>query len=86
MNFYVAGKWQQRVWIREIMDQIESLGHSIAVDWPNYESKASFDHKYLERCAKVDIDGVKACDILIATLFNRLRAGTIATTKDSFLL
>ena len=35
MRVYVAGKWQDREMVREIMDDLENMGHEITVDWTN---------------------------------------------------
>lgn len=39
MLVYVAGKWQERMTIRKLMDQIEELGHTITYDWTCYETE-----------------------------------------------
>ena len=33
MRLYVAGKYEERARIREVMDQLEAVGHTITYDW-----------------------------------------------------
>lgn len=69
MKFYVAGKWQDREYIKSIMEHLKKLGHEITCDWTTH----SFDSKTgvtgtkedIENFALEDIQGVKEADICI---------------------
>lgn len=66
MKVYVAGKWEDRSHIKEVMNKLIELGNQITVDWTNHEFGADGvigDH---EDFAIEDLEGVKNCDALVA--------------------
>ena len=68
MKFYVAGKWQDRELIREIMDKLEAMGHEITVDWTRHEYPDNED--VLSIWATLDIHGVQTCDTFVVLFIN----------------
>ena len=63
MKIYVAGKWEERVKIKCLMNELSTLGHTITADWTTHENIP----EHLELlCAIHDIYGVKQCELLIA--------------------
>lgn len=64
MKAYVAGKWSDKSFIREIMNKIEEMGGEITHDWTKNES-ATRCHEDLGRFAELDIGGVVKADYVI---------------------
>lgn len=63
MKLYVAGNFNEKKYIRRIMDGFEKLGHEITQDWT----------KEKEFCGEVayrDIEGVKKADVVIIYFIN----------------
>jgi hypothetical protein len=71
MKIYCAGKWTDRLQIRELMTKLESMGHTITRDWTVH---ANVDNKYIDldlrRYAVEDAQGVADADILIAQVLD----------------
>jgi nucleoside 2-deoxyribosyltransferase len=61
MKIYVAGKWQEKAYIKDVMQRLESYSHTISYDWTKHND--GDDAKY---CAQNDLDGVASADIMIA--------------------
>ena len=62
MNFYVAGKWEERCEIRELQDKLRELGHTITVDWTWHEKA---DEGYPIGYSIDDIKGVQLADAYV---------------------
>jgi len=60
ITIYVAGSWKNRLKIKNVMEDIESWGHNIAVDWTKHQEKGG-----ARQYAEEDIKGLKECDCLI---------------------
>jgi hypothetical protein len=63
MKIYVAGSWDDRLEVKEIMSVLESYGHIITEDWTKHENP-KFGHEY---CIK-DIKSMDECDVFIMFL------------------
>ncbi len=59
-SIYMAGSWKNRVAIRQLMNDIESLGYKITVNWTN--RKMTDDAKI---AAEENIKGLRECDCLV---------------------
>lgn len=57
---YVAGSWKNRLEIKNIMEEIESWGYNMAVDWTKHQEKGG-----ARQYAEEDLKGLKECDCLI---------------------
>lgn len=62
MKFYVAGKWEDRDSVKEIMNYLEQQGHTITCDWTRHEYS---DNKSMERYALDDMQGVLDADVFV---------------------
>lgn len=60
IKVYVAGSWKNMLKIKNIMEEIESWGYDIAVDWTKHQEKGS-----ARQYAEEDLNGLKECDCLI---------------------
>lgn len=38
MKLYVAGKWEERSLIKDLMQTLESMGHTITLDWTMHDN------------------------------------------------
>lgn len=65
MKMYIAGKYSEREFIRQIMDELESLGHVIAEDWTKHT-----DLNQALIYAVRDTNGVKNSDALVEIMIN----------------
>jgi len=72
LKIYVAGKWQERDLIREIMKSLRDLGHEITCDWTDHEYPTENIKEKLAKYAVIDIEAVTACDVLIFYAENNL--------------
>lgn len=63
MKIYIAGSWQDRVSIRNVMDTLENNGHVVTIDWTKHEDPG-LGHEY---CIE-DICGINECDVFIMFL------------------
>ena len=70
MKFYIAGRWLERKFIKTIMTHIEKMGHTVTHDWTIEGEDVGYDPAELAVNAVEDIEGVKACDVLIAITIN----------------
>lgn len=64
-RIYVAGKWQDRKTISEIMTNMLSLGHKITCDWTDHEYPTENIEAKLMDYAIADIQGVIDCEVFI---------------------
>jgi hypothetical protein len=60
---YVAGSFKNYTKIKSIMDDIESWGFSITVDWTKHQEEGN-----AKQYAEEDLKGLKECDCLIYCL------------------
>ena len=69
MRFYVAGKFDDRLCVRGLMDKLEELGHEITFDWTteHYQNKEE-THEDAMEC----FDGVGSADAFIGLFVNDL--------------
>ena len=67
MKFYVAGKYQERQMITEIMDELRALGHEITTDWTSHGYATPEVHSSY---AVDDVRGVKEADVYIGVFIN----------------
>jgi len=67
MELYVAGKFSDKKQIKEYMNELVKLGHSITHDWTSFESENADQNKMAQSAVK-DVEAVKECDVLIAFL------------------
>jgi nucleoside 2-deoxyribosyltransferase len=58
MKIYVATKWENKARAKDIMNQLENLGHSITYDWTTQEQESSVQ-------AANDIKGVQQADCVV---------------------
>jgi hypothetical protein len=59
-KIYVAGKWQEKDNVRQIMSLLKNLGHTITYDWTQHnDGDNSYD------CAIADLNGVCASDYIL---------------------
>lgn len=67
MKIYVAGKFSDKKQIKQYMNELIKLEHTITHDWTSYESENG-DQNRMAQSAVKDINAVKECDVLIAFL------------------
>lgn len=60
INTYVAGSWKNRSTIKHLMEDIESWGCNVIVDWTKHQEKGG-----ARLYAEEDLKGLKECDCLI---------------------
>jgi len=89
LKVYVAGKFEERNLIRQLMDKIEDAGHDITYDWTvNTESDG------LNNCATWDMIGVRKADLLFVYAVNDWKylgapaeiGGALALFKKVYIL
>ena len=67
MDFYVAGKYEEREEIRVLQNTLRELGHEITVDWTWHEvDDPGFPRQY----AMEDINGVICGDAYVGRFIN----------------
>lgn len=59
-NVYIAGSWKNRIEVRNLMNDIESWGYNITVDWTNHVGKDN-----LVAYVQEYIKGMQECDYFI---------------------
>lgn len=67
MKVYVAGKWSNKDRLVQLMDRLRGLGIEITHDWTKNE-KTTGSPEQLGNFAKLDTNGVKNADLMIAVL------------------
>src|SRR5574341_1710104 len=65
MRLYVAGKWAESAYCRDVMDMLKVLGHEITCDWTGH-----IHPEKSEKYALEDQEGVRRCDVLLALMPN----------------
>ena len=79
MKIYVAAKYEDREFVRELYRTLESKGHTITCDWTNHDMYPE-DVPEIKKgsYALDDIVGVQECDVLIAVfLWKRHQRGAL---------
>ncbi len=61
-KIYVAGKWEERERVSEIMGMLRRAGFGITCDWTNHKYS---DVGYPEQYCNDDLQGVKAADLFL---------------------
>ncbi len=67
MNFYVAGKWEERAEVKKLMNILKSKGHEITMDWTVHEHA---DDGYPEQYSVDDIEGVEKAEAFVGLFIN----------------
>lgn len=62
MKIYLCGKWADACSLREKMNELKWYGHTITHDWTFNNSN------FPKQSSKLDIDGVRNADIVIAIM------------------
>lgn len=81
LNVYVAGKWEERVKVKEVMKHLESKGYYVTCDWTKHVAperwkkgqgcfNADWAAKGEKTYAMEDLQGVRDCDVLVACMWN----------------
>ena len=70
LKVFVSGKFSEKAFIREKMDELEELGCRITHDWATYEASSN-DMQQKQLMATFDIEGVKKCDIHIVIITDK---------------
>ena len=65
MKIYVAGNFNNKLFIRSKMNELEKLGCTITHDWTNCKSND------FSVAATKDMNGVKECDILVVIMTDK---------------
>ena len=70
MKIYVAGKYQERQYVRYLMSQLVEMGHTITCDWTD---QSIYPPDYITfRSAVDDINAIRDCDIYIGIFLHKL--------------
>lgn len=69
MRIYIAGKYQEREYVRRLMDKLEKMGHTITCDWTDQILYPP--DKITSRNAIDDINGIRECDVYIGVFINK---------------
>lgn len=67
-KIYVAGKFEEKVRVRQVMARLVAMGYEITHDWTEEDATGlSGDElaKYLESCALADFEGVLDADCVL---------------------
>lgn len=67
MKIYLAGKWTEKKDIKDKMNELIEMGHTITHDWTSFESEGKGVEKKQQSAIK-DIQAVRDCDILVAIM------------------
>lgn len=62
MKVYVAGKWEDRAEVSDIMRILEGMGFNITCDWTDHKYE---DEAYPQQYCMDDIQGVKDADLYL---------------------
>jgi hypothetical protein len=68
MKIYVAGKFEEKEYIRKVMDELEAIGHTITHDWTKESidgMKAGEIEAYFRDASQRDKIGVQRADLLL---------------------
>lgn len=62
MKIYVAGKWEDRERVAEIMRVLKGIGHEITLDWSDHKYE---DEEYPQQYCQEDVQGVKDAELYL---------------------
>ncbi len=62
MKLYIAGKWEDRARVSEIMRILRGIGFEITCDWTDYKYS---DEAYPQQYCMDDLEGVKKADLYL---------------------
>ncbi len=68
IKLYVAGKWNDKVFIGKQIEQLESLGYIITHNWTKIETNGVHTEEEIAGYAKGDVDGVIQADFLLTII------------------
>lgn len=77
MRIYVAGKWEEKERVREVMAQLVAAGHAITHDWTQ-EPDASCEQDLTDH-AEWDVGGVLEADAFVGVFEKKLPYSGAAT-------
>ena len=66
MKIYIAGKWQDRKFIKDIISIIETEGHEITCDWTRHDFSVDGVIGNESVYAEEDLQGIRSCELLLA--------------------
>lgn len=72
MKIYVAGKWEEKERVREIMSQLIEAGHTITHDWCAAESCGDNEERWKEHALN-DKQGVLTAEAFVGVFEKDLR-------------
>jgi nucleoside 2-deoxyribosyltransferase len=64
MKIYVAGKWDDKIFVKNVQKCLTERGHEITHDWTTQAGVEDWI------CAEKDIDGVVQADIVVALMMD----------------
>jgi nucleoside 2-deoxyribosyltransferase len=70
MKIYVAGKWEERIYIQQLYRILKDEGHTITCDWTRHDYPKKNIEATLAKYAVDDINGVKNAELVIAVAEN----------------
>lgn len=68
MRIYVAGKFEEKARVRDVMSRLQAAGHEITHDWTNEDASSYAGdalNQYLGECADLSYYGVMAADAVL---------------------
>ena len=65
MKVYVAGKWDQKACVRNVVSKLESYGHTITYRWFDIEHDNDCATDLRRTYADADIEGVRTADAVV---------------------
>ena len=68
MNFYVAGKFEEKEYIRLLQDELRELGHTITIDWTWHKEE---DSGFRSQYAIEDINGASWADAYVGRFISK---------------
>jgi nucleoside 2-deoxyribosyltransferase len=80
LKLFVSGKYDDRSLIREKINELRELGHTITYDWTDEKNIAELQKNYTDKKQKsaveanLDINGVKNCDCHIIIITDKTYA------------
>lgn len=68
MKVYVASKFENAPYVKELMEELEEAGHSIVGDWTSHTVEGLTGANLVRRLTKyaeADLQGIEDCDALV---------------------
>lgn len=90
--YYVAGKWEDRLKVRELQEALKQRGHLISLDWTQHEYPT--DASVLAQWAELDINGAVSADAIVILMEENHNykgawvelGATLATGGNAFII